>query len=122
MKKVLLLSALIIFTGAAAVAEAIQSPPTLPEGDANVQFVYNTRSNTLTNVTSILSGAEAEKVFNAIKASYPNLVSSSGNFGMQPEINLPNLSCGLQVISFGPPGLPPADPVYRCYFSVALPQ
>jgi hypothetical protein len=71
-------------------------------------------------VTSVLQGAEAEKVFTAIKNSYPGLVQALGKFGLEPEIDLPDLVCGLQVTSHPPPGEPPPGPVYQCYFSTVF--
>lgn len=90
-------------------------------GDETVQFVYN-GDGSLHAVTNVLQGPQAEKVFNAIKDSYPNLVQPVGKLGLQPEVDAPNLSCGLQVTSHGPGGQPAPTPIYQCYISTVFPH
>jgi hypothetical protein len=82
-------------------------------GDENVQLVYT--GNKLSSVTVVTQGNEAKKIFDAVSDSYPNLVKSMGKLGLRPEIDLPNLICGLNSQHGGFHPAPP--PVYQCYSS-----
>jgi hypothetical protein len=82
-------------------------------GNENVQFVYGRTG--LQSVTIVTSGDDAEKVFRALSTSFPNLVTKFGKFGLNPEIELPNIVCGLQTTSHGPG---PVPATYQCYSTV----